>query len=428
MKGRSCVRLAEGSDLLRKHTSEIIWRGRSLFLCAGCEEEIPGFRLSVISDHKREGGRSDPCSAQRRVAMAFEPDEKTREWALNCGAELLGAQEKIVTNVGDKSHLPEILACAHVSSIPSRVYEAQSYPDVGQLWQAFDGTPVVVQRAANNMTGKGTCLVEDQRKLSEVFAMWGEERLKVSRYLDGIPLTISGCVAPNQTVVSLISRQLVGIPRLTSIWGAHCGNQLATVEELGDDVAGLCFDACREVGNELRQRGFLGAFGLDLLQTVDREVFVVEINPRLQSVSSLVNLAEIEANMLPLPGVHLLSFLLEEVPVVAVEGESAIPQLDQTVLYSRRRGEICKAPETGVYALEGDVLARLGGYRSLRYISGDEALVWSFVRPGECINEDERLCVLQTRFRLAQIGHAPLLTDRALQWMDALESSFRYCT
>jgi biotin carboxylase len=306
------------------------------------------------------------------------------------------------------------------------VYEARSYPDAKRILLEFGGAPVVVQRRENNLTGRGTRLVSDWRELSQAFAEWGEERLKVSQYIDGIPLTISGCVCPARTIVSAISKQFVGTPRLTCFWGAHCGNQLIKSAELGDQIAALCFDACKKVGDELRRRGFLGVFGLDLLQSRENEVFVIEINPRLQSVSSLVNVAEIEAGMLPLPGVHLLSFLLEKIPVTTSVAALAVPPLSQVVLYARRKGIISETPESGRYRLEEGGLTRAVSPPSLRHLSNKEALVWSFVKSGEYAQEDTRLCVLQTRFHLAGQGSQSVLTDTALKWIDALEALFKY--
>ena len=429
--GFTRVPLTEGVGLLQTRTSEIIWRGRSLFLCAGCEDVFPRFRVSLISDADQEPdhfGESDNSaypSDVRCVAIAFEADENTCRWALGRGVELLLASREVVGHLGDKTQLFDILKRAHIRSIPGRLCEAKSYPDTEQIWCEFKGKPVVVQRGENNLTGKGTRLVSHQRELSEVFAEWGEHRLKISQYLDGTQLTISGCVGSRQTIVSAISRQLVGIPRLTCYWGAHCGNQLVNGSDLENEVAVRCFEICKRVGDELRRRGFLGAFGLDLLQTPENEVFVVEINPRLQSVSSLINIAEIEANMLPIPGVHLLSFLLDQVPVVALTDAPPVPPLSQIVLYARRRGLISKAPANGRYHLGNGALMQMPGQMSLRSISSEEAVIWNFVKPGEYVQEDTRLCVLQTRFYLAEATSEANLTNRALELVDALESQFK---
>ena len=419
------VPLATGVSLLRERASEIIWRGRSLFLCAGCEYALPNFRVSLISGVDDDARIAPKPFGMRRVALAFEEDENTRRWAADGGIELLLSSPDIVSRVGDKTLLPEILEYARLRPIPYFLYEPRSRSDAKQVWRKFDGTPVVVQQPANNLTGTGTRLVSDYHELSRTLAEWGAERLKISRYLDGTSLTISGCVGPSHTIVSAISKQLVGLPRLTCFWGAHCGNQLVGGTELAEDGVTLCYDACRKVGDELRERGFLGVFGLDLLITRENKVFVIEINPRLQSVSSLVNIYEIEAGLLPLPGVHLLSFLQEELPVAELVEVPAPPPLGQLVLYARRQGVVSKVPVSGRYRLENGTPVTATGPMSLRHLSDGEALVWVFAQPGDHVQVDTRLCVLQARFCLAA-ADTSVLTDVALAWVNALESLFEY--
>jgi predicted ATP-grasp superfamily ATP-dependent carboligase len=297
---------------------------------------------------------------------------------------------------------------------------------IEQIWREFDGSPVVVQQPANNLTGRGTRLLRDWREFSDTLVEWGTGRLKVSRHMDGIPLTISGCVGPAQTIISAISKQLVGLPRLTCFWGAHCGNQLINTAELGEKREALCFDACLKVGDELRRRGFLGAFGLDLMMTPENEIYVVEINPRLQSVSSLVNICEIESGVLPLPGVHLLAFLLDELPVAELVGASVPTSLSQLVLYARRQGIISRVPESGAYRLENGTLKTADWPMSLHHLSTDEVLIWVFSRLGDHVQNDTRLCVFQARFSLAEKMTPNILTDSAMQLTDAVESLFKY--
>lgn len=420
------VPLAEGVGLLQDHTSEIIWHGQSLFLCAGCDDVLPAFHISLSSEVRWEPDRLNRFSQKRRVALTFETNDNTLRWAKASGAQLLLPPRQVVACVGDKTQLLDILECAHIHSIPTRLYEAKSYPDTQEIWRDFDNRLLVVQLPENNLTGKGTRLISDRRELSETFAEWGEERLKVSQYLEGLQLTISGCVGPSQTIVSAISKQFVGLPRLTCYWGAHCGNQLVNSSDLEEGVAGRCRDICVRVGDELRRRGFLGVFGLDLVQTRKNEVFVIEINPRLQSVSSLINIAEIEANMLPLPGVHLLCFLLDRMPVVALKEASTPPPLSQVVLYARRSGLITSVPANGCYRLENGTLVLISGDMNLRGISNDDGLIWNFATAGEYAKEETRLCVLQTRFYLTEATPETILTDKAREWVDCLESLFEF--
>jgi hypothetical protein len=360
----------------------------------------------------------------RRVALAFESNENTRRWAEQERAELLLPSPALVLELGDKTILPEILDLARLRSIPYVLCEPGKPAEAKEIWRQFGYTPLVVQQSTNNLTGKGTRFVENCRDLHQTLAEWRTGNLKVSRYMSGSSLTISGCVGPITTFISAISQQLVGIPRLTSYWGAHCGNQLIDSTELGEDVATRCVDICKRVGDELRRRGFLGAFGLDLLITSENDVFVIEINPRLQSVTSLINVHEAESGLLPLPGVHLLSFLTPELPIVRFNAST--PPLSQLVLYAKRKGILTKVPETGRYILKNGIAEQSNGPVSLMDLTNKEALVWVFPRRGDCVEEDTRLCVIQLRFGLITTTGQGVLTKIALQWVDAVELLFEY--
>lgn len=411
------VPLSDGVRMLREHVSEIIWRGRSLFLCAGCEDVLPNFSLSLITDNDYPFSHS---STKRRVALAFESDENTRRWAEQRRADLLLPSTAVVLEVGDKTLLPEILNCADLQFIPHILYDPAQPASAKEIWSQLGDTPLVVQRAANNLTGKGTKFVDNNRDLQQTLTEWGTGKLKVSRYLAGSSRTISGCVGPTKTVVSAMSKQLVGISRLTSYWGAHCGNQLVGSTEMEEDVATRCVDICDRVGDELRRRGFLGAFGLDLLVAPGNDVYVVEINPRLQSVTSLINVYEAESGLLPLPGVHLLSFLTTELPVAHFNAST--PAFSQLVLYAKRIGILACVPETGRYILKGGIAKRSNGPMRLMDLTNEEALVWVFPRQGQRVEEDTRLCVIQVRFGL--VAGEGILTDVGQQWVEAVELLF----
>ncbi|MEV6986460.1 ATP-grasp domain-containing protein [Sphaerisporangium sp. NPDC051017] len=138
--------------------------------------------------------------------------------------------------------------------------------------------------------------------------------------------------------MSGVSHQMVGYGPLTDVWGAHCGNQLVDGSDLTEGVAAACERVTRALGRVLREIGFLGLFGLDLLVTPDGRVVVLEINPRFQRVTSLLNAAERAAGLLPMPGVHVLAFVLDALPKAA-PGAPA-PGYSQVVGYAHEDGTV----------------------------------------------------------------------------------------
>jgi len=90
----------------------------------------------------------------------------------------------------------------------------------------------------------------------------------------------------------------VDTPRTWVVTGK--GTRLVTTPEaLGDtlrewsgETSARCRGVCAAVGDQLGALGYLGAFGLDLLVTPDAAMLTIEINPRFQTVVSLMQAQE----------------------------------------------------------------------------------------------------------------------------------------
>jgi hypothetical protein len=288
------------------------------------------------------------------------------------------------------------------------VVEAAGPADAGAVWDAFGGTALVVQRTPNNLTGTGTAMVHDVTGLGSVLRSWAGQRLKVSEFIHGTDLTVSGCVGPAHTLLSGVSHQLVGIPEVTPTWGAHCGNQLLDSADGWGSAIGQCQRIAELVGDRLRERGFLGLFGLDLIVGEDGTVRLLELNPRIQSVTSLLNHVEADAGLLPLPGAHLLALLGVEVPVVDIE-VPRVPALSQLVVTAHEAHRVGAVPAEGRYRVEGTRTRLTHPGCAGPPPAPDEVLVWRFARPGDQIKADDRIFVAMFGRHVAPVGVRPTL-------------------
>ncbi|MGM1058416.1 hypothetical protein [Saccharothrix sp. Mg75] len=128
---------------------------------------------------------------------------------------------------------------------------------------------------------------------------------------------------------------------------------------------------CEQVGDQLRELGFRGAFGLDLVAAVDGTVFAVD-QSRFQTVVSLVQAPEITAGLLPMVGAHALASLLPSVPVSRVR--TACLPLSQLVVPVTHHGMLDAIPGSGCYRLETGELRPLG-HKQLTDLRPGEALL-----------------------------------------------------
>ncbi|MDU0288984.1 ATP-grasp domain-containing protein [Saccharothrix longispora] len=415
---------AEAATLLRDLAPDLRWYDRSPFLSDSARSALPWLRYER-RDHRAEaaGGPPGPPVPARsvpagRVGITFAPEDGTgaQSWAAGRGLRLLAPPRAAAEVAADKIDSLRLFERAG-ATVPATAVVLAGPGDAESCWAAGGGRPVVVQRRANNLTGKGTRLATDVAQLRAVLDDWRGEPLRVSAFTPGIPLTVSGCATGDGTAASAVSHQLVGLSELTPYWGAHCGNQLVADDELSAGVGERCRQVCEQVGDQLRELGFRGAFGLDLVAAVDGTVFAVEINPRFQTVVSLVHAQEIAAGLLPMLGAHALASLLPSVPVRRVR--TACLPLSQLVVPVTHRGVLDAIPGSGCYRLEAGELRPLG-HKQLTDLRPGEAVLWQHARPGDRVRPGEELALVQLPHRAAPVCERPALAPAARAWVDAV--------
>jgi ATP-grasp domain len=424
------VALDEGVRTLHAVVDETWWFARSTYLCSGAEAALPGWRFVPAT-----GSAPVPTLGNHRCAvLGFVEDAALRELARRHGLTVAMPATELRNRVGDKTTLPGRAAAAGVRVARSVVRRGATPADADPLWAELDAPAAVIQLADNDTSGAGTALVRDAGELRRRLLAWSGRDTKLAEYVDGVPLTVSGVVLPGSVAVGGISYQLVGLNRLTPLWGAHCGNQLLADSQVPRNAAASCRDTCRRLGEQLAREGFLGMFGLDLLATRDG-VVVLEINPRIQSVSSLLNAVEIAAGLLPAPAAHLLGFLalrdearpaVVEVTVPVPDGVGGAP-CGQLVMYSQVSGTLDAAPDEGRYRIagaDGGRCVRIGERVPLGALAIDEALVWPFARRGASVARADKLWVVQTPEPVLDFSGGRL-SDRAETWLAALDATTR---
>lgn len=414
--------LEEGIGLLEEVVDEIYWLDRSPFLAASarsCFGAGRGLEVHSISPLSTVDGDGLTMAAARAVCVAFAPEHgpSAGEWAAAKRLPLLAPDSAASAVAADKLDVLAVFADADIETpefvrVPSdgRAAARQYWPDT---WEA-----VVVQRRENNLIGRGTRFARNHDELQECLDTWAGRELRLGRYVDGPSVTVTACVAGNTTIVSAVSHQLVGVPGLTTVWGSHCGNQLVAPTDLPDGAYENIRATAARVGDQLRRRGYRGVFGLDLVLERDRPL-AIEINPRFQTVVSLVQAAEQRAGLLPSLGLHVLACLLPELPVRTVV--APVPTLGQLVVHADRDRQLGTLPDSGTYRL-GSGAPVLGESRCLADLPADHALLWAQTRPGAQVKEGDELMLIQLSEPVATLHAHPRLTPTAAGWVTAVSA------
>jgi hypothetical protein len=200
--------LSHGLRALRDTRREPWWFARSMFLCAGCQAAAPWLRF-------QPSGGPDVAPAPnpgRAAVFGFRADREMREWAARHGAIVAMPAPDLALRIGEKTRLPEIAHAAGVA-VPRSVIRRSVRPaDAETMWRELGATRAVAQLADNDLTGAGTWRVDDVDELGACLAAWAGRGVKLARFLDGLPITVSAVVTGASVVVSGISYQLVGHP------------------------------------------------------------------------------------------------------------------------------------------------------------------------------------------------------------------------
>ncbi|MFI9310970.1 pyridoxal-dependent decarboxylase [Streptomyces triculaminicus] len=362
-----------------------------------------------------------PCPPDpRRVCVSFAPEhgDNARTWARTHGYRLLAPDAGVTAWAADKISASRLFAEAGVPVPPFLVIPATGREPAEAYWSGR-WRRAVAQRAENNLIGRGTVLVDGPSGLRACLEAWPDAPVKLSRFAPGISLTVTACAGPDRTVVSAVSHQLVGLPELAASWGAHCGNQLVGPDDLPEGLYGQARATAYRVGEVLRGRGFRGVFGLDLVEGGGR-LRAVEVNPRFQTVVSLVQAAEGAAGLLPSLGLHVLSFLLPALPRPAAGPVPPGMRHSQLVVHARTDAVAQRLSPTGRYRRDGRaVTGPLHGPPVVCRLADDEALWWAVAGSG-AVTAGQELALVQFPRPVAGLRPRPRLRPGAAAWIEAL--------
>lgn len=238
---------------------------------------------------------------------------KMAEWQ---HLRVLASPHQLTRQLENKLELPELAAAADAripDTVTVRLDEALATAAV----TTGIALPRVYQPAVG-FAGAGTVLLQSPEDVVALVADTPPRHAmgKLVEYVAGEPVTVNGVVIPpnvhgagdaGEVLVGMVARQLTGLPGLTPTDFGSCGNDWAQ-PPAREDVTAVRALAHR-IGEVLAQRGFAGAFGIDVVLPERGGVPVlIEINPRW--TASLALQVELQARQgLPtLLDAHLAAF------------------------------------------------------------------------------------------------------------------------
>lgn len=183
---------------------------------------------------------------------------------------VLASSPEAVQKASNKLHLAkrlEALGIPHPRCYSPDELDTIEYP---VILKPATGGGGIFNRVAKNRQ-EMLAVLEELSGLDQGFT---EKEIVVQQFLEGIPASVSLLSTKNESLAVAVNEQLIGIPWLSRLPFAYCGNITPFRTEYAEEMETLSEELVLEMG-------LLGSNGIDYLVT-EKGPVVLEVNPRFQ--------------------------------------------------------------------------------------------------------------------------------------------------
>ncbi|RMH71958.1 MAG: ATP-grasp domain-containing protein [Gemmatimonadetes bacterium] len=170
------------------------------------------------------------------------------------------------------------------------------------------GLPVILQMGFS-FAGNGTFFIQSEADFARIQEQIKGKTVRISRYIEGLKLTINACVTRFGTVCSAPFYQITGVPELTANPLGSCGNDWRSTPLPPSSIDEMV-RITQNMGNYLATLGYKGIFGLDfVVDSIANQPYLIEINPRLVASIAFYTQLQVIDDDIPMLALHLLEHL-----------------------------------------------------------------------------------------------------------------------
>jgi hypothetical protein len=362
-------------------------------------------------------------------------DEHTEALAHGLGLKVAHPPAKLRQYLDSKIATTRLAARAGIASVPNVLAPVHSYRALREVAVGL-GPDLVVQLPYGD-SGTTTFFIaseDDYRPHADRIAAHPE--VKVMKRIRCRQTTIEGCVTRRGTLAGPLLTEMVGFPELTPFAGGWCGNEVFASEASILFSPGVRRQASRAVvamGEQLRQEGYWGCFGLDFLLDQDSgTLYLGEMNPRITGATPLTNQAALDRHQPPLLLFHLLeyfgvdfSFDCEQFNQLWIEPGPAAGWSQLIIDHIRSEpATMTGVPSSGVWRMQPDGELRFSrtAFQTQAPADESEAFFMRTIDRGFTTFQGASIGRLTVRGRLMDDGYR--LTARATAWIRGFRQMF----
>jgi ATP-grasp domain-containing protein len=330
------------------------------------QEDQEGFVESILESLALDRLTEIRDSAEaRRIIVPYRSSEPIERFGRDHGMFVAGPRAQIVDTMNDNLFLHRGFLEADIPqprSIIARIENQRFGQVVEQL-----GSPFYLKRQYSS-SGSGCFRIETEEDYAVLRQILdpGEDVL-ISALVAGPSLNLHGVITNESVSVRTPSVQIVGVPEACDVPTWYSGNDFAAMRLVPRQTAGRAIEVTRQVGEWMRQAGYRGFFGLDVIGDAET-MCVLDFNPRMQGSTFLLCDLEIANGIEPASRLHLSAFGVVDPP--ADSANPIIPLNDallgsHLILRSRRKttSTVTRTIAPGVYSttLDGALVFRRPG-------------------------------------------------------------------
>lgn len=213
------------------------------------------------------------------MAYRFPPDLHKHFICLN--------SRELLQSLNNKAEMKLWLADCNIPILPYETFLGQKIT-LSVLAQHFPKADAWVIQSGHGGGGMGTFLVSDASFETVQPFLQPLRRYLVSAYIrQGISVNTHIFISDKQTVLSPGSVQIVGLDQEQL---CYHGADFIAFRKLPEPCREQVRELSLKIANRLRQRGYRGVAGLDFLVTKEQKVYCMEVNPRFQASSFLLDI------------------------------------------------------------------------------------------------------------------------------------------
>lgn len=252
-----------------------------------------------------------------------------------------------------------------------------------------------VIQLGRGFAGSTTSIIKNEENYLKFKKGNKSDQVKVSEFINGLPLTVNACATKFGTVIGAPCYQITGEKICTNSSGTTCGNDWEIFNKKLKVTYRSIAEITRSVGDYLSTAGYKGVFGLDLIfEPVTGKIYLIECNPRLVASMPMATKLEIQAGKIPLLALHILEFLGADYEIKDLELENQGNAISGAQLVLRNtEGKKCVATgnlRSGVYEFKNNKIVFLReGYSIDDIKNKEEFIVLAVSKNSIVISESE---------------------------------------